>query len=80
MRTAEPRRAEQLGQPVGGEERDPGDAVAALGDASERAAAQQAPRRHADVVGRDDDGDRRERVAALGGDDGVVQRPGRGSP
>jgi hypothetical protein len=49
VRAREPRRADQLGEAVGGEERDPGDAVAGVGDATEGASGQQA-RRDAHVL------------------------------
>ena len=46
-------------------------------NASEGAAGEQPACRDAHVVGRDHDGDRRERVPTLGGDDRVEQRPRR---
>ena len=76
VRTRQARRADELGQPVGGEEGDAGDAVAALGDPPEGAAREQPPCGHADVVGGDHHGDRGERIALLPRDDRVEQRPG----
>ena len=74
------RSSEQLGEPVHGEERDPGDAVAASGHAPERAAPEQAARGHAHVVGGDHHRDRRERVARLRRHHRGVQRARRVGP
>ena len=67
-------RAEELRDPVDGEEGDARDAGPAIGDAPERARSEHPARRHADVVRGDDDAHRRERVAVLAFRDRVAQR------
>jgi hypothetical protein len=67
-------RAEQLRDPVDGEEGDARDAGAAIGHAPERARPEHPARRHADVVRGDDDAHRRERLAVLACRDRVAQR------
>ena len=69
----ERRGAEQLGQAVGGDEGDRGDADARPATGPSAAGGEQAAARHPDVVGRHHHGDRGQRIAALGLRDGAVQ-------
>ena len=70
--------AEQLGQAVGGEEGDGGHARRRRRRTGPSVPdGQEPPGGHADVVGGHDDGDRRQRVAALGGATARPQRLGR---
>ena len=73
-RAREAGRPQQFGQAVRGDERDPGDAVGALGDPAEGAARQQAASSDPHVVRGDDHGHRRERIALLARDHRVEQR------
>ena len=54
---SQPRRAQQLGQPVDGQERDSHDAVSGVGHSAELAGGEQTPCCDADIVGRHHDGD-----------------------
>ena len=71
---------QQLGQPVRGDEGDGGHAGARAGDRAQPAGGEEAPAGHADVVRRDDDGDRLEGLAPLGLRDGAVELDGRRFP
>ncbi len=79
MRTGETRSTEEFREPVRSEKGHAGDSTPRLRQLTERAARQPATGRDPDVVGRHDDGHRRERITLLACDHGIAERLRRGA-